>query len=120
MISGGEDLSWTWLESSGLRLAGTYLLSCLVIRPEGMRRIDWADEQDERCIFWLNGLVGTGKSTIARTVACEYSERKLLGACFFFSRGRWRCQPCWQVLYKYCCAASEQRTTSPALHLRSD
>jgi hypothetical protein len=27
----------------------------------------WADSQDERCIFWLSGLAGTGKSTIART-----------------------------------------------------
>ena len=29
----------------------------------------WADGKDERFIFWLNGLAGTGKSTIARTVA---------------------------------------------------
>lgn len=48
---------------------------------------DWADGQDERCIFWLNGLAGTGKSTIARTVAREYSKRMRLGASFFFSRG---------------------------------
>jgi hypothetical protein len=32
MTGGGEDLS-------GLRLAGTCLLSCLIIRPEGMRRL---------------------------------------------------------------------------------
>jgi hypothetical protein len=47
----------------------------------------WTDRQDERCIFWLNGLAGTGKSTIARTVAREYLDRKRLGASFFFSRG---------------------------------
>jgi hypothetical protein len=47
----------------------------------------WADGQDERCIFWLNGLAGTGKSTIARTVARNYFEQKRLGASFFFSRG---------------------------------
>lgn len=47
----------------------------------------WADSRDERCIFWLNGLAGTGKSTIARTVAREYYEQKRLGASFFFSRG---------------------------------
>jgi len=40
-----------------------------------------------RCIFWLNGLAGTGKSTISRTVARRYNEQKLLGASFFFSRG---------------------------------
>ena len=47
----------------------------------------WADGQDERYIFWLNGLAGTGKSTIARTVARTYLEQKRLGASFFFSRG---------------------------------
>src|SRR5438045_3239256 len=47
----------------------------------------WADGQDERCIFWLNGLAGTGKSTIARTVARNYFEQKRLRASFFFSRG---------------------------------
>ncbi|KAF2183610.1 hypothetical protein K469DRAFT_582108, partial [Zopfia rhizophila CBS 207.26] len=38
-------------------------------------------------IFWLNGLAGTGKSTIARTIARTYSEHGRLGASFFFSRG---------------------------------
>src|SRR5277367_638703 len=47
----------------------------------------WADRQDERSIFWLNGLAGTGKSTIARTIAREYYGGKRLGASFFFSRG---------------------------------
>jgi hypothetical protein len=46
----------------------------------------WADGQDERCIFWLNGLAGTGKSTIARTIAREYYTQERLGASFFFSR----------------------------------
>jgi hypothetical protein len=52
---------------------------------------DWADGKDgqdkDRCIFWLNGLAGTGKSTISRTVARRYNEQKRLGASFFFSRG---------------------------------
>jgi MoxR-like ATPase len=48
---------------------------------------NWAEGQCERCIFWLNGLAGTGKSTIARTVARRYFDQKCLGASFFFSRG---------------------------------
>lgn len=47
----------------------------------------WADGQDERGVFWLNGLAGTGKSTVARTVARKYYEEKRLAASFFFSRG---------------------------------
>jgi len=35
----------------------------------------------------LNGLAGTGKSTIARTIARRYNEQGRLGASFFFSRG---------------------------------
>ncbi|KAL3469229.1 hypothetical protein BJX99DRAFT_268450 [Aspergillus californicus] len=27
----------------------------------------WAESLDSKCIFWLNGMAGTGKSTIART-----------------------------------------------------
>ena len=38
-------------------------------------------------IYWLKGMAGTGKSTIARTVAktCDAEDR--LGASFFFSKG---------------------------------
>lgn len=43
--------------------------------------------QDEKCIFWLCGLAGTGKSTIARTVARKYYDDQRLAASFFFSRG---------------------------------
>jgi len=57
-------------------------------RVEVLREIyEWADGRDERCIFWLSGLAGTGKSTIARTVARTYFDQNSLGASFFFSRG---------------------------------
>ena len=43
------------------------------------------DEQDQR-VFWLNGLAGTGKSTIAQTFAeMSFADGKL-GASFFCSR----------------------------------
>jgi hypothetical protein len=47
----------------------------------------WADGKDRRFIYWLNGLAGTGKSTVARSVARKYFEDGRLGASFFFSRG---------------------------------
>ncbi|KAJ4288639.1 hypothetical protein N0V90_011876 [Kalmusia sp. IMI 367209] len=57
-------------------------------RADLLREIyDWAEEQDERHIFWLSGLAGTGKTTIARTVARRYYDKQQLGASFFFSRG---------------------------------
>jgi MoxR-like ATPase len=44
------------------------------------------DGQQQR-IFWLDGMAGTGKSTIARTIARRCSDEGRLGASFFFSRG---------------------------------
>jgi hypothetical protein len=38
-------------------------------------------------IYWLSGMAGTGKSTIARTVARACSDEGRLGASFFFLRG---------------------------------
>jgi hypothetical protein len=46
----------------------------------------WSYNQD-KYIFWLGGLAGTGKSTVARTAASSFSSQKRLGASFFFSRG---------------------------------
>ncbi|GAM91123.1 hypothetical protein ANO11243_091700 [Dothideomycetidae sp. 11243] len=45
---------------------------------------------DDRCIFWLNGVAGTGKSTIARTICRKLvtDPGKHLGASYFFSRGQ--------------------------------
>jgi hypothetical protein len=46
----------------------------------------WAEGRQDRheCICWLNGMAGTGKSTIARTAAREFHRRNWLGASFFF------------------------------------
>jgi hypothetical protein len=47
----------------------------------------WANNKEGKSIFWLSGMAGTGKSTIARTVAELFSERGQLGASFFFKKG---------------------------------
>ena len=43
----------------------------------------WADRMDPR-VCWLSGPAGTGKTTIAHTIAKEYDERGQLAATFFF------------------------------------
>ena len=46
----------------------------------------WLTDEQDRRVFWLNGLAGTGKSTIAQTLAeTSFSDGKL-GASFFCSR----------------------------------
>lgn len=61
-------------------------------RTDLLRQIEeWAlspeDSHARQCISWLNGMAGTGKSTISRTVATRFSNVKSLGASFFFKRG---------------------------------
>jgi hypothetical protein len=46
----------------------------------------WVDDPAGSCVFWLNGLAGTGKSTIARTLCQRLMDRSLLGANFFVDR----------------------------------
>ena len=63
--------------------------SCLLdTRFDLLKQVrEWSNNPQGKCLFWLNGMAGTGKSTIARTVARESSKQNRLGASFFFSRG---------------------------------
>ena len=47
----------------------------------------WTEDFDRPPVFWLNGLAGTGKSTIAQTIAERVFANGRLGASFFCSRG---------------------------------
>src|ERR1700753_3722944 len=46
----------------------------------------WAGDFNKLPVYWLNGLAGTGKSTIAQTVAERMFADGRLGASFFCSR----------------------------------
>ncbi|KAL5598562.1 uncharacterized protein BROUX77_006396 [Berkeleyomyces rouxiae] len=48
---------------------------------------EWASDPSSKALFWLNGMAGTGKSTISRTICGQFSESHQLGASFFFKRG---------------------------------
>jgi len=70
---------------------------------------DWLEDERGQRVFWLNGLAGTGKSTIAQTFAdITFAEGKL-GASFFCSRdfeGRSNIQAifptlAFQLAYRY-------------------
>ncbi|KAF2857220.1 hypothetical protein K470DRAFT_223826, partial [Piedraia hortae CBS 480.64] len=50
--------------------------------------LDWATTASDQRVFWLSGKAGTGKSTIARTVADELAKQGYLVGSFFFKRGQ--------------------------------
>ncbi|CCO35583.1 hypothetical protein BN14_09701 [Rhizoctonia solani AG-1 IB] len=67
---------------------------------EGTRRaqidllLEWANTPDAGKTCWMNGMAGTGKTTIAYTVCAELKKACRLGASFFCSR---TIQECRQV-----------------------
>lgn len=50
----------------------------------GMR--EWAGNPDGPKVYWLNGMAGTGKTTLAYSFCAELSSARRLGASFFCSR----------------------------------
>jgi hypothetical protein len=55
--------------------------------------MDWIQSHDPTSprIYWINGLAGIGKSTVAHTVAEECHRLRILGASFFFDRQHAEC-----------------------------
>jgi len=61
---------------------------CLPGTRESVLRdlMHWAKNPQDQNVFWLNGLAGTGKSTIAQSFSKAIVKEGLLGASFFCSR----------------------------------
>ncbi len=61
-------------------------VSDIAIEPTRVTAVNSSSDTAVEPIYWVNGLAGIGKSTIARTVAEDAKDLNLLGASFFFSR----------------------------------
>ncbi|KAF5324976.1 hypothetical protein D9619_009838 [Psilocybe cf. subviscida] len=48
--------------------------------------LTWATDPENEHVFWLNGMAGTGKTTVAETFCSLLFDRGLLGSSFFCSR----------------------------------
>ena len=46
----------------------------------------WVHSPDEKCILWLSGGAGSGKSSVANSIAVFFDGLERLGACFRFNR----------------------------------
>ncbi|OQD90563.1 hypothetical protein PENANT_c001G00074 [Penicillium antarcticum] len=64
--------------------AGCHCETRIALRDEIVR---WSDDTEGEIIFWLNGMAGTGKSIISRTIAQTFPDKVILGAKFFIKRG---------------------------------
>jgi hypothetical protein len=49
--------------------------------------VQWATAASPQCVFWLKGMAGTGKSTVAISVASRLRQMSKCLASFFFRRG---------------------------------
>jgi hypothetical protein len=47
---------------------------------------DWSVNPGDHRLFWLYGIAGAGKSSVANTVASQLQEQGILGGCFFSRR----------------------------------
>ncbi|KDN41994.1 hypothetical protein RSAG8_07039, partial [Rhizoctonia solani AG-8 WAC10335] len=62
------------------------------------RRDDWLYDSTSSSIYWMNGMAGTGKSTIASTFSDRVERRKLLAASFFCTRSSAECRDATRIV----------------------
>ena len=62
------------------------------------RIYEWGDSRDDRAVFWLHGPAGSGKTSIATTVAEKYAKENRLAGSFFFSRDQADCRSVDRVI----------------------
>ncbi|KAI9696924.1 MAG: hypothetical protein M1820_007999 [Bogoriella megaspora] len=56
-------------------------------RVDLLERIQqWVRDTEGKCIFWLQGMAGTGKSTVSRTITWDLIQQDYFVASFFFRR----------------------------------
>jgi len=58
----------------------------------------WAKDPDSSRMYWMNGMAGTGKTTIAYSFCEQLQEKGLLGANFFCSRSLAECSDIQHII----------------------
>jgi energy-coupling factor transporter ATP-binding protein EcfA2 len=74
-----DEAKGAWWDVGNVGLLGT--------RKDTLEAVTrWSLDPQGKPLYWLTGAAGSGKSTIANTLAQTLQSR--LGACFFFKRGK--------------------------------
>lgn len=58
----------------------------------------WSEDPAAAKVYWLNGMAGTGKTTIACSLSAALAERKQLGASFFCTRVLEECRDAARII----------------------
>ncbi|CAE6488767.1 unnamed protein product [Rhizoctonia solani] len=58
----------------------------------------WSDDPDTTKIYWMNGMAGTGKTTIAYSLCERLDARKQLAASFFCTRASPECRDAKRII----------------------
>ncbi|KAL3490287.1 hypothetical protein BJX62DRAFT_238265 [Aspergillus germanicus] len=77
-------------DSLRLQYVHPYLPNTRVALLEDIHQ--WVNDPNSQTILWLQGLAGTGKTTIAKTIAQDLHQQGSLAGSFFFSRRRDNCR----------------------------
>ncbi|KAF8750315.1 WD domain, G-beta repeat [Rhizoctonia solani] len=68
-------------------------------RSQILRELNqWSLDQTKPNVFWMNGMAGTGKTTIAYTFAKSLNDRGALGASFFCTRTSDECRDAGRIV----------------------
>ncbi|KAB5589654.1 Vegetative incompatibility protein HET-E-1 [Ceratobasidium theobromae] len=59
---------------------------------------DWADNPERERVYWMDGMAGTGKTTIAYTLATKLEARGQLAASFFCTRTSPECRDANRII----------------------
>ncbi|CAE6473921.1 unnamed protein product [Rhizoctonia solani] len=59
---------------------------------------NWSDDTEAKRIYWMNGMAGTGKTTIACSLAQALEARGQLGGSFFCSRASPECRDANRII----------------------
>lgn len=68
----------------------SHVVPCLDNTRTNLKRriVDWLLDPNAPAVFWLKGMAGTGKSTVAQSIAELCAEENYLAANYFFARDK--------------------------------
>ncbi|KAH7098047.1 hypothetical protein BKA62DRAFT_674615 [Auriculariales sp. MPI-PUGE-AT-0066] len=81
--------------------------------------IEWANSPTGPCVFWLSGLAGTGKTTVARSVADRLAQTGIIVVSFFISRHSGRRNSLYDIVHTLAFELAQVHETARAIIIKA-